>query len=197
MAVPYRQKSKPSILKKIAIALLTLIVIVGLIILIFWLVVRPVPLDYTVEHASVNGFNITSKNELNAMFNLTLRALNPNRRMSVYYDDVDISVWYDGQMIAFTKASPFFQPHKNTKRLDVEADSKYTPLTNQAAKDLTHDKSIGNIGLEVRVRAWIQFKVGIFKSVHYKLKAYCTPVNVGFSPKSATSFDRVYCDVDI
>lgn len=100
-------------------------------------------------------------------------------------------------MIALTETSPFFQPHRNTTRLDIEAVANSTQLQDQAAKDLKHDKSTGNIGLEVRVRARIRFKVGVVKSKHYKLRVYCTPVNVGFSPDSATSFDRVYCDVEI
>lgn len=85
---------RPSRLQCIAIALLFLIVIVGLIILIFWLVVRPVPIDYTIEHAAIQRFNISSTNELDAAFNLTLRALNPNHKVAVYYDDLKISVWY-------------------------------------------------------------------------------------------------------
>lgn len=104
---------------------------------------------------------------------------------------------YDNQMIALTEASPFFQPHRNTTRLDIETVANSTQLQDQVAKDLKHDKSTGNIGLEVRVRARIRFKVGVVKSKHYKLRVYCTPVNVGFSPNSATSFDRVYCDVEI
>ncbi|KAJ4759343.1 hypothetical protein LUZ62_024375 [Rhynchospora pubera] len=196
-SVPGLPGPRPSKLQCIAIALLFLIIIVGLIILIFWLIVRPTSIDYTVEHAAIQNFNISSANELDAAFNLTLRAINPNRRVSVYYDDVKISIWYDNQMIALTEASPFFQPHRNITRLDIKAVTNSTQLQDQVAKDLQHDKSSGHIGLEVRVRARIRFKVGVVKSKHYKLRAYCTPVKVGFAPNSATSFDRVYCDVEI
>ncbi|KAJ4800174.1 hypothetical protein LUZ62_051420 [Rhynchospora pubera] len=120
-SVPGLPGPRPSKLQCIEIALLFLIIIVGLIILIFWLIVRPTSIDYTVEHAAIQNFNISSANELDAAFNLTLRAINPNRRVSVYYDDVKISIWYDNQMIALTKASPFFQPHRNITRLDIKA----------------------------------------------------------------------------
>lgn len=100
-------------------------------------------------------------------------------------------------MIALTETSPFFQSHRNITRLDVEAVTNSTQLQDQVAKDLKHDKSSGNVGLEVRVRGRIRFKVGVVKSKRYKLRVYCTPVNAGFSPNSATSFDRVYCDVEI
>jgi hypothetical protein len=72
----------------------TIAVIVGLIILIFWLVVRPKPIDYYVDGASVHDFNISSSNALNATFDLTLIADNRNRKVSVYYDDYEITVWY-------------------------------------------------------------------------------------------------------
>jgi Late embryogenesis abundant protein len=100
-------------------------------------------------------------------------------------------------MIALTEISPFFQPHRNIRRLDIEAVTNSTQLQDQVAKNLKHDKSTGNVGLEVRVRSRIRLKVGIVKTMRYKLRADCTPVNVGFSPNSATSFDRVYCDVEI
>jgi hypothetical protein len=99
-------------------------------------------------------------------------------------------------MIALTETSPFFQPQRNITQLDVKAIANSTRLQDQVAKYFKHDKSTGNIGFEVRVLSRIRLKVGTVKSTHYKLRAECTPVNVGFSPNSATSFAPVYCDVE-
>ncbi|KAJ3689807.1 hypothetical protein LUZ61_018971 [Rhynchospora tenuis] len=173
----------------------TIVVIVGLVILIFWLVVHPKPIDYYVDGASVHDFNISSSDALNATFDLTLVADNHrNHKVSVYYDNFEITVWYDDNMIAFSNVDPFYQPKRNETRLDVHPLAKATPLLNSVAKDLKHDRSGGKVELEVRVRSRIRFKVGLAKTKHYTLHAYC-PVVVKFS--SATNFDRVYCDVDI
>ncbi|KAF3321194.1 Late embryogenesis abundant protein [Carex littledalei] len=173
---------------------ITIVVIVGLVILIFWLVVRPKPIDYYVDGASVRDFNISSSDALNATFDLTLIADNRNHKVSVYYDYFEVTVWYKDQMIAFSNVDPFHQPKRNATRLDVHPLSKSTPLLDSVTKDLKHDRSGGKVELEVRVRSRIRFKVGLTKTKHYTLRAYC-PVVVKFS--KSTDFDRVYCDVDI
>jgi hypothetical protein len=80
-------------LQCIAIALLFLIIVVGLIILMCWLIVRPQQFVYTIEHAAIQRFNISSTNQLDAAINLTLRAINPNYKVAVYYDDLKLSLW--------------------------------------------------------------------------------------------------------
>jgi hypothetical protein len=92
-SVPVLPGQRTNRLQCIAIALLFLIIIVGLTILIFWLIVRPQPIEYTIEHAAIQRFNISSTNELDAAFNLTLRAINPNHKVAVYYGDLKISLW--------------------------------------------------------------------------------------------------------
>lgn len=101
---------------------------------------------------------------------------------------------YKDEMIAFSNVDPFHQPKRNVTRLDVHPLSKSTPLLDSVTKDLKHDRSGGKVELEVRVRSRIRFKVGLSKTRHYTLRAYC-PVVVKFS--KSTDFDRVYCDVDI
>jgi Late embryogenesis abundant protein len=101
---------------------------------------------------------------------------------------------YDGEMIAFNNVNPFHQPKQNITRLDVHPLAKSLPLLDTVAKDMKRDSSGGKILLQVRVRSRIRFKVGLAKTKHYTLRAYC-PVVVNFS--SSTNFDRVYCSVNI
>ncbi|XP_072963418.1 uncharacterized protein At1g08160-like [Typha angustifolia] len=182
------------VLRCVVISLLTLIILTGLIVLIFWLIVRPMPIDYTVDGASIRGFNLSSTNSLDATFDLTLRADNRNRRVSVYYDWIDVGVWYDDEMVALSELSPFYQPKRNVTRLETKPTAVAVSLPASAAKGLKHDRSAGEVEVEVRVRGRVRFKVGLVKTRHYDLNAYCSPVIIRFS--SSTSFDRVYCDVD-
>jgi Late embryogenesis abundant protein len=97
-------------------------------------------------------------------------------------------------MIAFNNVDPFHQPKHNITRLNVHPLAKSAPLLDSVVKDMKHERSGGKIELEVRVRSKIRFKVGLVKTKHYTLQAYC-PVVVKFS--SSNDFDRVYCDVEI
>ncbi|OVA17927.1 Late embryogenesis abundant protein [Macleaya cordata] len=185
---------RSSILRCIAITLLALIVIVGLTVLITWLVIRPKKLVYTVEAGKVEQFNI-HYNHLNATFDFVLRAYNPNKKVSVYYDSIDVSVSYDDQPIAYQTVQPFFQPRRNITRLELKPTGQAVPLQGSVSRDLRLEKSSGEIQFEVRVKARIRFKVGRWKSSHYTVRVKCSPVEVHLS--SPKKFDRTECDVDI
>ncbi|XP_008807076.2 uncharacterized protein At1g08160-like [Phoenix dactylifera] len=190
----HMRRRRSNLMPCIAISALALIILACLAILIFWLIVRPAQLEYSVDDASIHGFNLTA-NELNATFNLTLRAENPNQRVGVYYDSVDIVVWYSDQMVAFSEVAPFYQGHRNVTTIEVDPVAKSVPLLAPVVDNLQHDRSAGAVELEVKVRARIRFKVGLAKTKHYKLTAYCSPAVVHFS--SPARFERTYCDVHI
>ncbi|XP_073111291.1 NDR1/HIN1-like protein 1 [Elaeis guineensis] len=191
----YPRSRPPNLLRCIAITAIVFLILVGLAILIFWLVVRPSKLEYSVDDASVHGFNLTGANELNASFNLTLRADNHNHRVGVYYDTFDVEVWISDQRVAFTEVAPFYQGHRNVTTIEVDPMARSVPLLTSVADNIKHDRTAGVVEMEVRVRARIRFKVGLAKTRHYVMTVDCSPVVVHFA--RSTRFVRTYCDVDI
>ncbi|RWW09940.1 hypothetical protein GW17_00026540 [Ensete ventricosum] len=171
-----------------AITALVLTVLVGLVVLVFWLFLPPKPLEYTIDDAHIRGFNITA-HALNAVFDLRLRSYNRNTRASVYYDAMEVTVWYGEQMVAISRVAPFYQPRHYVQTITVSSTAQSTPLLGPVEKNLRRNESAGELELEVRARARIRFAVGAVKK-HYKLKAYCAPVVVRCIPSS--HFDRVY-----
>ncbi|KAH7837664.1 hypothetical protein Vadar_016454 [Vaccinium darrowii] len=194
-APPGAAKPRHSILvRTIAIVLLALIVLVGLSVLIIWLAVRPKKLVYTIEDGSIHGFNLTN-NHLNATFNFVIRSYNPNTKVSFYYDEVEVSVSYDDETVAFNTVDPFFQPRRNVTHLGVKLVAQDVGLFGAVAKDLRLERSAGEVELDVRVKAKIRFKVGVWKSRHRTMWILCSPTLVHFS--SSKSFERTYCDIDL
>ncbi|KAI4322337.1 hypothetical protein L6164_022042 [Bauhinia variegata] len=192
------QAAKPrqrSLLRCIAIVILALIVLVGIAVLIIWLVVKPKHLEYSVENASIHDFNLTDANHLYANFDFSIRAYNPNSKVSVYYDSVELSVLYEDQTLATNAVAPFYQPHKNVTRLQLRLAAQTVALYGSVPKDLRHDKSSGVIELDVWVRARIRFKVGLWKSDHRTLRIFCSPVLLHFS--NSKGFERTHCDVEL
>ncbi|CAL9108690.1 unnamed protein product [Musa textilis] len=186
---------RPRILHCVAITAVSLLALAGLLVLVFWLVVRPSLLRCSVDKAHLRGFNVTD-NALTATFNLTLEVHNPNRKVVVYYDRVEVAVWYDGQMLALNEVAPFYQPRRDVRMLKVDLVARSRPLLSSVETSLKQDQSAGEAAVEVRLRAMVRFKVGLLKTDHYTLRAYCSPVLVRFSP-SVTQFQKVYCDVYI
>ncbi|RWW88923.1 hypothetical protein BHE74_00002174 [Ensete ventricosum] len=190
-----RRPRRPRILHYVAITAVSLLALAGLLVLVFWLVVRPSLLRCSVDKAHLQGFNITN-NALSATFNLTLDLHNPNRKVVAYYDRVEVAVWYDGQMLALNEVAPFYQPRRDVRMLKVDLLARSMPLLSSVATSLKQDRSAGEAAVEVRMRAMVRFKVGLLKTDHYTLRAYCSPVLVRFS-SPATQFQKVYCDVYI
>ncbi|OVA19478.1 Late embryogenesis abundant protein [Macleaya cordata] len=187
------QQRRPRLLRCVAITMLTIIALVGLAVLISWLAVRPRRLVYTVEDGKVKDFDLRN-NHLNGTFIFILRAYNPNNKVSLYYDSIEVVVSYDDQTIAFDVVEPFYQPSSNVTRFEVKPTARSVPLLGSVSRDLKSEKSSGEMELDIKVKAWIRFKLGIWKSSHYNLRVLCSPVVVHLN--SSKTFERTYCDVD-
>lgn len=183
------------LLRCIGITILVLLLLVGLAVLITWLVLKPKQPEYTLEDASIHNFNLTDADHLYANFDFTIRAHNPNSRVSLYYDTVEVSVGYEGQVLAINGVQPFFQPHKNVTRLQVRLTSQTVALYGSVPKDLRLERRSGDIELDVLLKARIRFKVGLWKSDDRTMRVLCSPVLVHFS--KSKGFERVYCDVEL
>ncbi|GAB4824816.1 hypothetical protein Ancab_007686 [Ancistrocladus abbreviatus] len=197
MRVGQASQSRPkeaNPLRGICLALLALIVVVGLVILIIWLTFKPKKLVYSIDQASIQGYNM-SNDHLDSTFNLVVRAYNPSHRISVYYDTMEVAVSYGGQTVAYQEAPPFFQPHKNITRLRVHPTARSVALPEKTARDLRLERTSGQVGVDVRMKAWIRFKAGVLKSRHYKLKVLCSSVKINFA--APDNFQMINCKVHI
>ncbi|KAF5751583.1 hypothetical protein HS088_TW02G00598 [Tripterygium wilfordii] len=188
-----RQRGSFNLVRCIAIILLALIVIVGLAILITWLAIKPKKLDYTIEDGSVHDFNL-NYNHLNGSFDFLIRAHNPNGKLSMYYDSIEVSLAYGHQTIAFNTLEPFHQPHKNVTRLRTNLVARDISLSQGAARDMRLDKASGEVEFYVKLKARIRYKVGAIKLRHQTLKVSCSPL-LHFSKYK--TFERTYCDTDL
>ncbi|CAK7332131.1 unnamed protein product [Dovyalis caffra] len=177
----------------IAVVILALIVLFGLAVLITWLIIKPKQLVYRIDSASVHQFN-QNNNHLNATFDFIVKAHNPNGKISVYYDSIEVSASYEGQTIAFNTLEPFYQPHRNVTRLDAALVARDVALSEALSRDLKQQRTSGDIGLDVRIKARIRFKVGIIKLKHRTLRISCSPVKVHMS--SLKSLETTSCDLD-
>ncbi|KAI3716556.1 hypothetical protein L1987_67514 [Smallanthus sonchifolius] len=183
------------LMRLIAIVLIALIILVGLTVLVIWLTIKPKKLIYSIDDGSLHNYNLSNANHLNATYNFILRAYNPNKKVYIYYDKVDIDVLYDKETISKGTIDPFYQPKRNTTRFKLNLASHDVALLDPIALNLKVESSLGRVELGVKLKARIRFKVGVWKSRHYRMKVSCTPIIVHFS-SSSKGFQRTMCDVD-
>ncbi|KAK8596198.1 hypothetical protein V6N13_000845 [Hibiscus sabdariffa] len=184
-----------NLVRCVAICCLALIVLVGLAVLITWLAIRPKKLVYTLENGSLQNFNLNNNHHLNATFDFVLMAYNPNTRTSVYYDFMESAVSYKDQTLAFGTTDPFFQPHRDTTRVESRLTATNLALSPSTYKDLRREKSSGEVEVDVHFKSRIRFKVGIWKSKHRTLKIVCPSATLHLS--WSKHFENVPCEVKL
>ncbi|KAK1266667.1 hypothetical protein QJS04_geneDACA000253 [Acorus gramineus] len=192
---PPQYRRPLTLLRCVVFTILAIIILVGLAVLVTWLVIRPTKIEYAVENATITHYNLTSKDALNATFDVSLVAYNPNRRVSIYYEQVEFSVWYLGQIVVSRGGEAFYQPRQNVTRLDFEAAAEGVGLKGYVAGQMRRERSMGTTNLEVRLKARVRFRVGSWRSKHYTMRVDCYPVTVRFGKKKA--FERTDCEVDL
>lgn len=192
---PGQPVRRRSLVCYVFLVILTLIFIAAVGFLITWLVTKPKKLRYTVENASVQNFHLTNDNHMSATFKFTIQSHNPNHRISVYYNSVEIFVKFKDQTLAFDTMEPFHQPRMNVKQIDDTLVAQNVSVSKSNGKDLRAQTSSGKIDFEVFVKARVRFKVGIWKTAHRTAKIKCSHVTV-FLSQSHNS-QNSSCDADI
>lgn len=172
----------------------SVILVVGIAILVFWLIVRPTALKFHVVDASLSQFNITNDNMLhyNLQLNMTIR--NPNKKIGIYYDHIEARAFYDDQRFSSVILTPFYQGHKNTTTLNPVFQGQM--LVPSALSEYNQDKTDGKFDIQVKLYLRIRFKVGRVKTNKYKPKIKCNfEVPLGSDP-SSIGFNTEKCKID-
>uniref|UniRef100_A0A0E0F0P0 Late embryogenesis abundant protein LEA-2 subgroup domain-containing protein n=1 Tax=Oryza meridionalis TaxID=40149 RepID=A0A0E0F0P0_9ORYZ len=173
--------TRAAVVRCIVAAILAAIVVAGLVALVFWLVVRPKPIEYTITSAAVRHLNVTPRGRrpcrcpggcgptVNATFYLALAIDNPNRRVSMRYENgVALRVLYgegsELELAAGDVVPGFHQPHRNETTLPVRAVARSAPcpvpVPDLVAWELEHDLAAGELSVDVEVTTGVRFIVG-------------------------------------
>ncbi|EXB88715.1 hypothetical protein L484_015404 [Morus notabilis] len=86
---------------------------------IFWLIFLPQELKFTATDASLAQFNLSTADNSTLSYDLVLNITirNPNKRVSMYFDRVQVATNYRKKRFAtvtLNSTTPFYQGHKNT-----------------------------------------------------------------------------------
>ncbi|XP_008799695.1 NDR1/HIN1-like protein 1 [Phoenix dactylifera] len=186
--------------------ILGFIILILFIILVIWLVLRPTKPKIYLQDASVSAFNVSSpENLLSSTLQVTISTRNPNDRIGIYYDRVDVFASYKYQQITLAASvPPFYQGHN-----DIDVWSPYLygvdiPVAPYLAEALVQDQSSGFLLLHIKIDGRVRWKVGTWISNHYHLYATC-PAFLSFETGKgvdgdppAVKFQQIStCSVDV
>lgn len=181
--------------------LVTIIVLLGIAALIFWLVVRPKAPKYNVQDVRLSSFSITPSGslssglfELSATTTYSVEARNPNKHIGIYYDRMNIDVQSEGASIGKGSVKSFYQGHRNTTIISGALSSVNLPLASTVGSALQAAEKSGNVPLKVYVDVRVRVKVGKVKTPHFWVKVRCN-VNVNPSIVSGSQVLSKKCKV--
>ncbi|KAI3822692.1 hypothetical protein L1987_10288 [Smallanthus sonchifolius] len=161
-------------IKRIGIGLGILAAIVLLIFFITWAILQPKKPRFVLQDATIYGFNVSAPILLSSNFQVTVSARNPNSKIGIYYDQLNIFATYHSQQITyFTVIQPVYQGHKDVNIWSPFVYGTNVPVAPYNGAALTQDQSNGAISLVIKLNGRVRWKVGSFISGRFHLHVTC------------------------
>ncbi|KAM3374291.1 NDR1/HIN1-like protein 1 [Capsicum galapagoense] len=193
--------------RRLFAALLGFVILILFIILLIFLKLRPTKPHFVLQDATIYSFNISSPNFLTTNFQITLASRNPNDKIGIYYDKLDVYATYRGQQITLPTLIPqTYQGHKDFTIWSPFVYGNSVPIAPYLTESLNQDQMAGTVLINVKVDGSVRWKVGTFVSGKYHLNVNC-PAYVGVGGKmignsiavgSAMKYQLVQnCHVDV
>ncbi|KMZ72325.1 harpin-induced like protein 11 [Zostera marina] len=187
--------------KHIFVCLFSFIVLILFIILIIFLVLRPHKPKFTLQDATVYKLNFTQGYEpyhMTTTVQVTLSSHNPNNRIGVYYDKLDVYLDYKSQQITVpTAITSVYQGHNDVTVWSPFLFGVDIPVAPYLCISVTEDQTAGLVLMHVRTSGKLRWKVGSWTSGHYHIHVNC-PAFMSVDGNGVYRFQQITdCTVDV
>ncbi|XVF69241.1 hypothetical protein PTKIN_Ptkin11bG0065300 [Pterospermum kingtungense] len=193
------------LLRRIVIAIIGLLVVLAIVVFLVWAILHPAKPRFILQDVTIYAFNLTAPNFLTSNIQLTLSSRNPNDRIGIYYQKLDIFASYRNQQITL----PTLLPRTYQGHLDVTIWSPFlygnaVPVAPFLEEGLSQDLITGMVLLDIKIFGQLKWKVGSWISGRYQINAHC-PAYISFGDRtkgiqvdSAMKYQLVQaCSVDV
>ncbi|KAK4749263.1 hypothetical protein SAY87_026712 [Trapa incisa] len=142
--------------------------------LMVWAILRPKKPRFVLRDVTVRAFNASVPNFLTSNFAITVSSRNPNDRIGVYYDRLDVYATYRSQQITFrTRIPPTYQGHEEVNVWSPIIDGTTVPVAPYNSLALVQDEAAGVIRLLIKIDGRVRFKLGTFITKRYHIHVKC------------------------
>lgn len=194
----YWSWKRHKVFRRLFACLLCLIIVVLLVILIIWLVLRPSKPKFYLQDATVGQFNLSDANFLSSIIQVTISSRNPNDRIGIYYDRLDVYADYKGQQItAATALPPGYQGQDDFNVWSPYLNGNNVPLAPYLAVAAGQEESAGFILIYIKIDGRLRWKVGTWISGHYHVNINCPAFFTVASGKEFRFQKTSSCSVDV
>lgn len=143
-------------------AIVILLVLAGITALTVWLIYRPHKPKFRVVSAAVYDLNTTSPPLISTTMQFTVVTRNPNKRVSISYDNLSAVVSYKSQAITPPVAlPPLFHETKSTVALSPVLGGITVPVAAEVVNELLMDEGYGVVGLRLVITGKLRYKAAV------------------------------------
>ncbi|XWS66588.1 hypothetical protein CRYUN_Cryun05aG0212600 [Craigia yunnanensis] len=177
-------KCRRKLFRKIIACILVFLLIALITILLIWAILRPSKPRFILQDTTVYAFNASTPNFLTSSFQVTVSSRNPNDKIGIYYDRLNIYATYRNQQITLrTSIPPTYQGHKEINVWSPFIYGNMVPIAPYFSVALCSEQAAGSVSLMINIDGRVRWKVGTFISGGYHLYARC-PAYITFGSKS-------------
>ncbi|OMO95076.1 Late embryogenesis abundant protein, LEA-14 [Corchorus capsularis] len=153
-------------------------------IFLIWVILHPSKPQFSLKEADIYQLNLSGPHLLNSSIQLTLLSKNPNKRVGIYYDELQAYASYKGQQITVdTSLPPFYQGHEESNLLTASLEGTGLPVAPSFGYEVGRDQTTGRIILNLKVNGKLRWKVGTWVSGKYRFNVNCISV-MAFGPNN-------------
>ncbi|XP_022731522.1 NDR1/HIN1-like protein 1 [Durio zibethinus] len=173
----YKQK----LVKRILIGIVGLLVAFGTVVFLLWAILHPAKPRFILQDVTIYAFNLTAPNFLTSNMQVTVSSRNPNDRIGIYYQKLDIIASYRNQQITLPTLLPrTYHGHQDVTIWSPFLCGNAVPVAPFLEEGLSQDMNAGLVLLNIKVFGHLKWKVGTWISSRYQINANC-PAYISFS----------------
>ncbi|CAN6841985.1 unnamed protein product [Brassica oleracea] len=173
------------LLRRLFTAFTVFLLILGLILFIFFIVVRPQLPTVYLNSLSVSNFTV-SDNRLAGNWDLRLQFQNPNSKMSLHYDGVSCALYYDRASLSETRLQPFDLGTKDQTPVNATLSVSGTYVDGRLVDSIGKERGEkGSVEFDLRVVSLVTFRYGVYRRRRY-VTVFCDDVAVGVGGNSSS-----------
>ncbi|KAI9110677.1 hypothetical protein K1719_018115 [Acacia pycnantha] len=186
--------------KKLLFIISSCFSLILLLILLFWFILRPSKPQFSLKELDIYQLNLSGP-YLNSTIQLTLLSKNPNQKVGIYYDEVQVYATYKSQQITMDSSiPPFYQSEQESNLLSASLVGNGLSVSPSLAYELARDRLDSRLLVfNVKVNGKLRWKVGTWVSGRSRFNVNCVSF-VGFGPPSSgplTSNQGAQCSTDV
>ncbi|KAL5538108.1 hypothetical protein UlMin_045296 [Ulmus minor] len=184
--------------KKLFFAFSTLFTTLLSLILIIYLILKPTKPEFSLNQADIYQLNLSNSHLLNSSIQLTLFSKNPNQKVGIFYDELQVYASYKGQQITlYTSLPPFYQGHQDSNLLTASLVGNGLPVAPSFGYEVGRDQTAGRLVLNLKVNGRLRWKVGTWVSGRYRLNVNCVAIIPFGSSSPLSSKQGTQCSTSV